>query len=149
MSGSNARMNFMKEKLKFRKKFTIQNFLEWDHEIFEQTMKFYEKFRIYPNILLANSETYHQIDLTANFITRKYIRDETHSANYKNPPYGSFVQLSGFSSQDFELDFALDENLKLGKVQLIFEQDPDWGGEEVWDDLNDDWDIVNHTMKVS
>ncbi|MCC5815798.1 MAG: hypothetical protein JJT78_13680 [Leptospira sp.] len=112
-----------------QKTFTIKNFQKWDHLIYKNAIAFQEKYGVYPNVLLACVDTFREIDTVANFIARNKIRDETIAANYTNPPQGNFANLSGFYTEDFEIDFAIEDSLEIGKMKLVFDSDPDWGGE--------------------
>lgn len=121
-----------------KKSFTFTNFQNWDHTIYTNAEKFFEKYGVYPNVLLAKEETFLEIDAIANFTQRDNIRDEVGSANYKNPQPGSIAHLGSFCTTDFEIRFALDEKMEFSKAKLVFDSDPDWGGED-WED-DDTWE---------
>lgn len=119
-----------------KKTFTIKNFHNWHHTIYENAIDFFEKYGVYPHILLASEKTFLEIDAIANFTGRDNIRDEVKSANFKNPEPGSLAHLGAFCTEDFEIEFALEEKLEFGKAKLVFDIDPDGGGEE-WEDVGE------------
>ncbi len=109
----------------FKKKFKFNDFLHWDKEVYEAAEDFKDDFSIYPTILAATPQTLSRIDMVANFGSRDRIKKTENTVLEKT----EFAQLGGFSSDNFELDFAADPELEDREFLLIFDSDPDWGGE--------------------
>jgi len=121
--------------MKHQMKFTLRNLRNWDSIVFEKANRFHSKFRVYPNILQASSLTFHQIDMIANFLGRDKLQNEQGIKSYPITENGSLVSLGCFCSEEFEIDFAVDDNLQLNKFQLIFDDNPKWGDVERHEDL--------------
>ncbi|HNM02772.1 MAG TPA: hypothetical protein PKK05_07655 [Leptospiraceae bacterium] len=109
----------------FKKKFRFKDFLLWDKEVHEAAEEFKKEFSLYPVLLAAAPQTLSRIDMIVNFGSRDRIKNTENSSLEK----GEFAQLGGFSSDNFELDFAADSELEDREFLLIFDSDPDWGGE--------------------
>lgn len=120
----------------FSRKFKFNDFLHWDREVYGAAEEFREEFSVYPVILAAAPQTLSRIDMIVNFGSRDRIKNTENSSLEK----GEFAQLGGFSSDNFELDFAADPELEDREFLLIFDSDPDWGGEskELPDDAEDE-----------
>jgi len=105
----------------------ITNFAIWDDTINLYVLKFYEKFNVFPNILLANEYTYKKIDLYAQKHPERII-DPTGENNIETSSI-SYQGLSIFTAEKYELDFCLSYEIADGLFILIFDEAPDFDGE--------------------
>lgn len=107
-----------------KKTFCINSWKRWDDEINSAVYEFHNAFSIYPNILQANLTTLKRIDIAAN---KKKIK----SLDGSPVPEVSCCGISGFVSDDYELDFCRDDKLPDKHFSLIYDSDPDDDGEPV------------------
>jgi len=121
----------------FIKKFKFKNLEHWNHEVYESAMKFHEKFRIYPNVFISNPFTQSQIDRIANGEEINHIFDSNGEAPEE------FVRVGTFCTENFEIDFCYDDDLKHPEYILIFDEYYDGGGEE-----QDEEDIEDRQIAV-
>ena len=105
----------------------ITDFAIWDDTINLYASKFYEKFNVFPNILLANEYTYKKIDLYAQKHPERII-DPTGENNIETSSI-SYQGLSIFTAEEYELDFCLSYEIADGSFILIFDENPDFDGE--------------------
>jgi len=110
----------------------IIDFSVWDDVINLTAVKFYNKFNVYPNILLANASTYKKIDLYAQMHPNRIITEDNdgniETIETSNEPYDG---LSLFVTEDYELECCMDFDLQEGYFTLIFDEAPDFDGEPV------------------
>jgi hypothetical protein len=110
----------------------ITDFSLWDDAIHLYTVKFHDKFNVYPNILLASDFTYRKIDLYAqmhpNRIRITNDDGNTETIETSNEPYNG---VSYFTTEDYELECCLDYDLPEGSFTLIFDEAPYFDGEPV------------------
>jgi len=108
----------------------IKDFMVWDDAIDHFSSKFYEKYNVYPNILLASSETYQKIDLIAQKYPER-IRIYDDDINYETIETSneSYNGLSHFATENYELEFCIDYELTMGNFSLVFDEAPDFDGE--------------------
>jgi hypothetical protein len=114
----------------FTKQYHINDYASWDDEVFNNVQIFYQKHKIYPNILLANKKTYAKIDEAVKIYgTEKlvYCGDEEEAPEFEG--------LSDFVSDEFALDFCLDEDMKTNYYKLVYDNDPTFDGEDIEDDV--------------
>lgn len=95
------------ENFRFRMKFRFQKYEDWPNELFAAAQAFRKKYRIYPNIMLANKETYMRIDMIANFRGRSSIG----GSDGEKPEKTEYAALGTFVADSFEIDFALSKKL--------------------------------------
>ncbi len=100
------------------------------HAVFNYSIKFYEAFNIYPNLLLAAETTWKKIDHYANLISPVNIYKGPETDDEMNE---EFKSISSFVTPDFELEFCLDFKIKENYFILIFDEDPSFDGEPVED----------------
>lgn len=108
----------------FRKTFIFGSWKGWDHQIHLSVLAFKNSFGVYPNIFVANSVTFSRMDIVAN-------KNNIQGSEGKAVGKYETVILSGFSSEDYELEFCLDSKLSDKTYFLIFDSDPSDGGEPV------------------
>lgn len=116
-----------------KKTYTFQDYNQWDTELFEAGLDFKDHFGIYPHILISNPYTMRRIDMVSNFGKKKEnIRkgDEMEEI----PESGEYAQLSEFVCDFFRVIFALDSEMEDDQFTLVFDSDPDWGGEPYEDE---------------
>jgi predicted house-cleaning NTP pyrophosphatase (Maf/HAM1 superfamily) len=110
----------------------ITDFSIWDDAIHLFAVKFHNQYNVYPNILLANDSTYRKIDLYAqmhpNRIVTADIDGNIETIETSNEPYNG---LSFFTTEDYELECCLDYDLREGYFILVFDEVPDFDGEQV------------------
>jgi hypothetical protein len=106
----------------------ILDFSEWDDTIHITVLKFYQKFNVYPNILLASDKTYMKIDLYAQMHPERLLDPNGENIETGNTPYEG---ISYFTSDDYNLECCLDFELSEGNFTLIFDEAPDFDGEPV------------------
>ncbi|MCB1158436.1 MAG: hypothetical protein H7A25_00620 [Leptospiraceae bacterium] len=105
----------------FKKKYKLDKYSLWDKELNESAFDFYEEYRIYPNILTANKFTLNKIDLMANQGSHK---ENIKSPEMESPEENEFAVLGAFATDDFQIGFYLDEDLKDKEYILIFDSEP-------------------------
>jgi len=109
----------------------INNYMVWDDTINEYAEKFYENYNVYPNILEANEFTLNRIDLAAQKHPDRIVNsDDGGTIETSNIPYEG---LSAFIAEKYSLEICLDYDLPDGSFTLIFDEDPDFSGEEIPD----------------
>jgi len=106
----------------------ILDFTVWDDTINLFAVKFYEKFSVYPNILLASDETYRKIDLYAQMQPDRLIAPDDETILSSNE---SYTGISDFIAEEYTLECCFDYDLTEGNFILIFDEAPDFGGEPI------------------
>ena len=124
--------------------YKIETWKYWDDTIDNSVEKFYDSYNIYPNIIIAHEDTFIKIEMVVNSIGKKYIK----GMNGKVPDKGEFVRISSFSGESYELDFCLDNNVQYQFFTLIYDSDPDGGGEPLPYD-SDDSSKYNYRSRVA
>jgi hypothetical protein len=105
----------------------ITDFTSWDDTIHQKAAAFYVKHRVYPNILLASTQTYRKIDLYAQMHPNRLVNQEDScTLENSNQPYEG---LSCFVGPGYTLEFCQNEALAEGKFTLIYDETPDFDGE--------------------
>jgi hypothetical protein len=96
---------------------------KWADMVNEKVMDFHRERGHYPNIMLASRKTYDRIDTycKANPENLSWVGDG-------EPP--DFDGLGRFSAVNYHLELCIDENLKGGKVKLVYDETPKFDGEE-------------------
>ena len=108
----------------------LDDYTVWDDIIDEHVKKFLKKWSIYPNIALSARETWEKIDTAANFL---------HPENIGRPiaVLGSgeiapdFCPVSGMKTEDYHIEFCIEEKGASDYITLIFDEDPSFDGEPV------------------
>jgi len=109
----------------------FSDYMTWDDTINEYVGKFHKKYNVYPNILEANEFTLNRIDLAAQKHPDKIVNsDDGGTIETSNVPYEG---LSTFIAEEYSLEICLDYDLTDGSFTLIFDEDPDFSGEEIPD----------------
>ena len=126
----------------------ILDFFCWDDTINEYVGKFHKKYNVYPNILEANEFTLNRIDLIAQKNPDRIISsDDGGTIETSNIPFNG---ISTFNAEDYSLEMCLDYDLDNGTFTLIFDEDPDFSGEEIPDiEENEEKLIVYYFDKKS
>jgi hypothetical protein len=101
----------------------INDYPQWDDIIDEKVKRFYQLYRVYPNILLACAATFDNID---NCL-KQHPDNLVFSDSGEPPP---FEGLSTFTATDYELEFCLDTDQKEHNFILVYDEAPDFDGEE-------------------
>jgi len=117
----------------YKKKFQFTNIEHWNHELYTAALAFYDRFSIYPNVLISNPFTQSQIDRIAEE------EDENHIINSagETPAEGETARISTFCTEDFEIDFCYDMKLKHPDFLLVFDEEYDGGGEDLYEELSE------------
>jgi len=98
----------------------------WNDELYQAAQNFYERFLIYPNVLLSNPFTQSQIDRIANSEKENHLFDSAGEA----PDDDSEVRFSSFCRESFEIDFCYDTSIDHPEFYLIFGEEYDGGDED-------------------
>lgn len=109
-----------------RRTFRLASWRAWDTQIHGFIGEFRTTFGVTPNVLLANSITHTRIDMAAK-------KENLVNAEGEKPAPGEYAVISSFSGEGYSLMFAVDEALEDRCVSLIFDSDPDGGGEPIPD----------------
>ena len=110
-----------------RRTFQIDRWEHWDHRIHAGVQDFRARFTVTPNILVANEITLARIDMAA---AKANIRDRDGVPAEE----GAYTPLDSFIGPDYRLDLCIDPNLPDASFSLIYDEDPDGGGEPVPDE---------------
>lgn len=99
--------------------FQIARLIQWDDEIYAAAMIFIYQFGLCPNIFRANTPTLNRIDMVAD-------RSKVHNTTKPVPEFG-YIPIEGFTTENqfFDLAFYVNESLKDGQFELIFDDDPE------------------------
>ena len=101
----------------------------WDHQIHENVLKFFETHIKYPNLMLASQKTWDKIDIYAN---------ENNPENINPPDHGAYniceeiKSISTFETSDYSLSFCLADTMDDDSFLLVLDEDP------VFDDGSDE-----------
>jgi hypothetical protein len=109
-----------------KKTFTFKTLIEWAKELNDAIYIYKNQYGVFPNIMLASETTYKRIDLIANTKAENINGDG--SNNMPIIPE-NFVSLSGFASNEYNVDMCIADDLSLFEFVLIYDNDPD--GEEI------------------
>lgn len=120
----------------FKTNHKFSDITSWSHELNSWAQNFKARHHVFPNILIASSETYNRIDMVANSNGQEKIR------NPEGKPAVAFVSMSGFRGQDYELAFCIDDQLDRDRVKLIFDSDPGGDGEPIEEEFESDKAMV-------
>lgn len=107
----------------------ITKISEWSHELHMLIMAFKNRYGVFPNIMLANDETYRRIDMLANTNSRKSIR--TPEGKIPEGP----VVIKIFSADVYHVNFCLKFELELYQVILIHDDGSGDGGEPTEEEM--------------
>ncbi|MFW5877223.1 MAG: hypothetical protein ACOCXM_10845 [Myxococcota bacterium] len=110
-----------------RKTYLLASWRTWDHELVAHVEDFRSRFHVVPNLLLASQITHARIDMAAR-------NDHVLSDEGEPPEEDEYTQLYSFVGPDYELVFCIDDALPDRQVSLIYDSDPDGGGEPVPDE---------------
>ena len=110
-----------------RRTYAIGSWLRWDDDVNAFAQDFKGAFGLFPNLLLASSPTLAHFDLAAR-------RDKLTDPDGQRPEDGEYASIGLFSGDGYALDFCIDEMVPSKAVSLIFDSDPDGGGEPVPDE---------------
>lgn len=107
-----------------RRTYRLLRWAGWDHQLHSFVEEFSARYAVAPNVLLANETTFARIDMAAQ--REHLVNDEG-----RQPDPGETATLTGFTGPDYHLMFALDEALTDLAISLIYDSDPDGGGESI------------------
>jgi hypothetical protein len=108
----------------FREFGFIDDYSRWADIIYKSALRFFSLYNVHPNILLASGTTFDKID---NYL-RQYPENLVFSGE-GDPPL--FDGLSSFVGEDYELEFCLDTDQKADYFLLVYDETPDFDGEEI------------------
>ena len=108
----------------------LDDYTIWDDILDEHVTKFREKWSVYPNIALSAKETWEQIDAAANFLHPENIGRPT-AVLCGGEIVPDFCPVSGMTTEDYHIEFCIDEKGKADRITLIFDEDPTFDGEYV------------------
>lgn len=100
-------------------KFTVTDYLDWDHNIYEAAKVFHSKNEQYPNILLANESTLQTIDL---FMSKKLL---------KSGIIKELKKLTNFETSKFNLQICIDHELLNHQFTLVLDDGAEFNEEEL------------------
>ena len=113
--------------------FHIQNWKKWDEEIDMAVNTFKKKYPVYPNILLASSQTLKMFDMAAFTLHPENL---IYAGPPEEEPPEPILEPDGgiyaFNRDEYILVFCLLEEAPLGYFVLVYDSDPD-GGEDLPD----------------
>lgn len=112
-----------------RRSYRIRSWIDWADEINAFVEDFRERYIVAPNIMLASSVTYRRIDLAAH-----RDRDRIRDSEGEDPADGEYAPLGWFVGDEYELELAIDDDLPERYVDLIYDTDPNGGGEPIEED---------------
>ena len=107
----------------------FSNYADWADTLYLKIMDFKEARGVYPNIMLAQKSTYDKIDEAA-----KNEQDSVEwTGDEDEKPEQFDGGLSGFSTQNFRVEFCLDvENeLQEDEFLLVYDEAPTFDGEDI------------------
>lgn len=106
----------------------LDDYTVWDDILDEHVKKFLKKWSVYPNIALSAKETWEQIDAAANFLHPENIgRPVAVLCGGEIAP--DFCPVSGMTTEDYHIEFCIEEKGTSDRVTLIFDEHPDFDGE--------------------
>lgn len=100
-------------------RFTVTDYLDWDHNIYEAAKVFRSKYDLYPNILLANESTLQTIDL---FMSKKLL---------KSGIIKELKKLTVFETSKFNLQICIDHELPNHQFTLVYDDQAEFNEEEL------------------
>lgn len=108
----------------------FQKISKWDRELNEVANKFYKKFAVYPNIMLAGKKTYKAIENKALKKPKNIRRvsdglPATEAAEIDGP-----IELSCFSTDDYNLEFYIVKHMGYGRIKLVHDDMSELNGEK-------------------
>jgi hypothetical protein len=109
-----------------RRTYTIESWRTWDDAIDRFARNFKSAFGLYPNLLLGSSSTLAHIDMAAK-------RDKLTDPDGRRPEDGVYAAIGVFSGDGYALDFCINERVPSKAVSLVFDSDPEGGGEPLPD----------------
>jgi hypothetical protein len=101
----------------------IDDYSRWADIIHERVSAFFSLHRVHPNILLASGATFDRID---DYL-RQHPKNLVFCGEGDPPP---FAGLSSFVGEGYELEFCLDADQKANYFLLVYDEIPDFDGEE-------------------
>lgn len=106
-----------------RRRYRIVLWGRWDDEVNAAVEDFGERFRIWPNVMLARELTYTKMETVAR-------RDCVYDEHGDPAPDGAFVELATFAGSDYSLDLCLEAGLPVDMFELVFDPDAEFREED-------------------
>ncbi|OGS20961.1 MAG: hypothetical protein A2252_04525 [Elusimicrobia bacterium RIFOXYA2_FULL_39_19] len=103
-----------------KKRFKINDWVNWDHIVNAAVKEFYMKYEHYPNILMASTRTHAKMDAYTNITQRQRKNCITLKAS-KSSNQNHVGELHAFSGKGYRLEFCLDEKLPANYFYLVFD----------------------------
>jgi hypothetical protein len=105
--------------------FAFDSIAHWANELYEAAGAFRERFGVRPNTMSARLQVYRALDDIVRGDLENVVDD---CGRHPNP--GEEFELSGFTADDWEILFTLNDMTPYPGFLLIFDEDPDFDGEE-------------------
>ena len=116
----------------------IDDFEEWDDKIYENSIIFFEKYNLYPNILQASKETWNKIDEYAKLFNPENLIAEDEKTE-ENQQEGEIKLITTFITSNFKLEFCINEKIKKDYFIILFDEAPIFDGEEIINENKDEY----------
>lgn len=99
-----------------RSDFTLDSLKAWDHQVDLAVRDFKRRFGCFPNLLVANEVTFKRIDIRSN-------KEKVLGEKGEKVGPSQYVRLSGFATDEYNLDFCLDDSLSDLVFTLILDSE--------------------------
>jgi hypothetical protein len=108
----------------------ISDFYEWYNIIYKAVLKFYKKYNVYPNLLLACDVTFRKIDLNAQRYMGNIVSVLDNGLE-EIETIKTYDGINHFRTEECGIDFGIDNELTEGNFILLFADPQDIDGEPV------------------
>lgn len=127
--------------IRHQQAYQIDALTDWKGSIHQAVLVFQNTHGVYPNIFECNEHTGAQFDFLVNndLRERDYIR---YSGKGSPPKSGDELLLSGFHSENYQLEFATDAELPDMVFRLVYDDEPEW-------DRSENDEIVRASLNLS
>lgn len=103
-----------------REHYEFNKFKNWDSELNDAAKKFNTKFGMYPNIMLANDQTYQAIEEAANVMAPKNFFG-LKGDKVITKPFSELGGIDAFSTKDFYIEFCSEKGIPFTGFALIYD----------------------------
>ena len=111
----------------YSKTFRFKEYLNWDMEIHIAVKIFKTSKGMFPNIMLANKNTFDKIDLHANQYPERIKPGDAQQVNRSEyDDEEDFKEIGSFCTEECELEFCLDNELDDDSYTLVYDDNPDF-----------------------
>jgi len=112
----------------------ITDFSVWDYTIHLYVKQFHQQHNVYPNILLANDFTYSKINIRVQLHPERLIDYEGKNAKKSDI---TFRGIGSFDAFNYSLHFCTDNKLADDMFMLVFDASPDFDGEPIPEEIEE------------